>query len=148
MKKLLSLNTLLLLATFSFAQSKTFKPVYSTDAGAIQGYDPVAYFTEGKAVKGQADISLEWGGGAWHFASIAHRDSFQLKPEQYAPVYGGFCAFGWSRGYPAKTDPDAWSIVDGKLYLNYNADVKADWDKKRAYYIQKADANWLEASRK
>lgn len=148
MKKIFFLSTFLLLAALSFAQSSTFKPVYSTDAGAIQGYDPVAYFTDAKPVKGQADIALEWGGGTWHFATIAHRDSFQMNPERYAPAYGGFCAYGWSRGYPAKTEPGAWSIVEGKLYLNYDAGVKADWDKKRAYYIKKADANWLEAAKK
>jgi YHS domain-containing protein len=129
--------------------SKKFDPVFSSkEDGAIHGYDPVAYFTNGKPVKGKSDITFAWNGATWHFATAEHRDLFEKNPEKYAPAYGGWCAYGWSRGYPAKTEPDAWSIVDGKLYLNYNRAVKADWDKKQADYIKSADENWAEALKK
>jgi YHS domain-containing protein len=150
MKQTLFLFAFAALAACADAQSKNknFNPVFSTSEGAIRGYDPVAYFTDGKPLKGQKDITYDWGGGTWHFASTAHRDSFQLAPEKYTPEYGGYCAYGWSRGYPAEIDPKAWTIVDDKLYLNYDAGVKADWDKKQPEYIKKADANWTEALRK
>ena len=78
----------------------------------------------------------------WHFASEANREVFSKNPEKYAPQYGGWCAYGWSQGYPAKIDPQAWSIVADKLYLNYNLDVKKDWDKKQAQYINQANKNY------
>ena len=120
-------------------------PVYSTKAGAIGGYDPVAYFIENKPVKGQAALSYDWHGVTWHFASATHRDLFRQNPEKYAPQYGGWCAYGWSRGYPAKTEPDAWSIVGGRLYLNYNRDVRETWNEKQAEYILKADQNYAKS---
>lgn len=119
--------------------------VYSTKNGAIKGYDPVAYFTEGKPVKGLDSISLNWQGATWHFANSHHRELFIAEPEKYAPQFGGWCAYGWSKGYPAKIEPEAWSIVDGKLYLNYSLDVRNDWEKKRAEYIQKAEKSYQKA---
>ncbi len=150
MKRLIFFFALISLAACAQAQSKNkkFDPVFSTDDGAIRGYDPVAYFSDGQPVKGATDITTDWGGATWHFSSTAHRDSFQVSPEKYAPCYGGYCAYGWSRGYPAPVDPMAWTIVEGKLYLNYDAGVKSDWDKKQAEYIQKADANWMDAKPK
>jgi YHS domain-containing protein len=145
MYKIILFSLFTILSASAYAQKESFKPVYVTKAGAIHGYDPVAYFTEGKPVPGKSDITLDYEDATWHFANTANRDSFQLHPEKFAPAYGGFCAYGWSRGYPAKTDPAAWSIVDQKLYLNYDAGVKADWEKKRAEYIKKADANWEKA---
>jgi YHS domain-containing protein len=136
-----------LLATGLFAQ-KPIEPVFTTADGAIRGYDPVAYFTEGKPVKGRADLKVEWGGGTWHFASEANRDTFQLQPEKFAPAYGGYCAYGWAQGYPAKTEPDAWSIHEGVLYLNYNLSIQSDWRKKITRYIKKADDNWNKAAKK
>jgi YHS domain-containing protein len=128
-------------SSLAFAQAQK-SAVFSSDNGAIKGYDPVAYFTDGKPVKGLDSITFSWQGAVWHFANAEHRDLFAAAPAKYAPQYGGWCAYGWSQGYPAKIDPEAWSIVDGKLYLNYNLDVRDDWDKRRAEYIQKADANY------
>ncbi len=149
MKQYFFLLAFTALAVCANAQSKSkkFDPIFSTSAGAIGGYDPVAYFTDGQPLRGEPNITTEWGSATWHFSNTAHRDSFQVAPEKYAPCYGGYCAYGWSRGYPAKVDPTAWTIVAGKLYLNYNADVKSDWDKKQAEYIGKADANWAKAKR-
>ena len=109
---------------------------------AVGGYDPVAYFTEGKAIVGKADITLSHAGATWRFASTANRDAFQADPAKYAPQFGGYCAWAVSQGYTAKGDPDAWSIVDGKLYLNYDRAVRANWAKNAGGNIRKGEANW------
>jgi YHS domain-containing protein len=116
--------------------------VFATDDGAIRGYDPVAYFTENKPVKGKPEFTFEWQGQPWYFSSQANLAVFKASPETYAPQYGGYCAFGMSRGYKASTEPQAWTIVDKKLYLNYSRSVQEDWNKQRQHFIQKADHNW------
>ena len=116
--------------------------VFVTEAGAIRGYDAVAYHTEGKAVPGAARITHEWNGATWHFANEANRDRFAADPQRYAPRYGGYCAYGTSNGYKVSTQPEAFAIVDGKLYLNYNVPVQNTWNKDRRGYIQKADGHW------
>ncbi|MEO6038935.1 MAG: YHS domain-containing (seleno)protein [Saprospiraceae bacterium] len=145
MKKTLLFFINLVLGFSVTAQSKHASPTFSTAEGAIRGYDPVAYFTDGRPVRGVAGITFDWNDATWHFASVAHRDSFQLNPEKYAPRYGGYCAYGWSKGYPAPINPAAWTIVDGKLYLNYSADVQVTWNKKQGSHIQAADRNWAKA---
>ncbi|NEP76447.1 YHS domain-containing (seleno)protein, partial [Okeania sp. SIO2G5] len=109
---------------------------------AIDGADPVAYFTESKAVIGSAEFSHEWQGATWHFASAENRDLFAAAPEEYAPQYLGYCAWAVSQGYTAPIDPEAWKIVDGKLYLNYDQRVQNRWAKDIPGNIAKADANW------
>jgi YHS domain-containing protein len=109
---------------------------------AVGGYDPVAYFTEGKPVPGLKEITLEHQGVTWRFASEANRDAFRADPAKYAPQYGGYCAWAVSEGYTAKGDPNAWRIVDGKLYLNYDASVQRTWEKNITGHIAKGDANW------
>lgn len=116
--------------------------VYSEDGVALGGSDPVAYFTEGKPAAGSGDFRYDHDGTTWHFVSAANRDAFAADPEKYAPQYGGFCAWAVSQGYTAKTDPDAWRIVDGKLYLNYNRSVQRRWEGDIPGNIAKADANW------
>jgi YHS domain-containing protein len=140
--RILFLIAVLLFVTFRlFAQSS--KPaVFSTKAGAIRGYDPVAYFTQSKPVKGQETITHTWNGAVWHFASSQNRDLFAKNPEKYAPQYGGYCAYGWSQGYAVKTEPEAWSVVNGKLYLNYDMDIRNTWEKDKDEYIKLADKNW------
>lgn len=115
---------------------------------ALSGYDPVAYFTEKKPVKGNPQFTAEWKGAVWHFASAANRDLFKADPAKYAPQYGGYCAFGASEGYAVKTEPDAWSIVDGKLYLNYNTTVRTKWSENIPERIKAADKNWPEILKK
>lgn len=109
---------------------------------AIQGYDPVAYFTQSTAVKGQPAFSHQWNGTTWHFATAANRDAFAAAPEKYAPQYGGYCAYAVSQGYTAKIDPEAWSVVDGRLYLNYSMKVRTRWEQDKAGYIKSGDVNW------
>lgn len=123
-------------------------PIFSVNGAAIGGYDPVAYFTQKKPVKGNPQFSVEWKGAVWHFASAANRDAFKADPAKYAPQYGGYCAFGASEGYAVKTEPDAWTIVDGKLYLNYNATVRGKWSENKEERIQRADRNWPEILKK
>jgi len=139
------LIVLFLLASVGVYSQTTTKAVYSTRAGAIKGYDPVAYFTQKKPVQGGANITYDWQGATWHFASADNRELFKQDPEKYAPQYGGWCAYGWAQGYPAKIEPEAWSIVDGKLYLNYSKSIQADWKKKQAGFIKTADKNWANA---
>ena len=118
-------------------------PVFTTRGNlAIRGFDPVAYFTEGKAVKGDKDFTLGWQGADWRFASAGNRDAFSEDPEKYAPQYGGYCAWAVSRNYTAPTDPDAFTLVNGKLYLNYNKRVMRQWLEDRDRNIEQADENW------
>jgi YHS domain-containing protein len=125
------------------------KPINTTLFGvAIKGYDPVAYFTAAKPTKGSSDHTFEWNGAKWHFASAANKDLFAAAPEKYAPQYGGYCAWAVSNGYTAPIDPDAWRIVEGKLYLNYNAEVRTKWQQDVPGNIQKADKHWPEVLKK
>lgn len=118
-------------------------PVYRFSGGlALKGYDPVAYFNEGKATDGSNQLTHDWNGARWHFSSAANRDSFATEPLKYAPQYGGYCAWAVGHGYTAKGDPEAWRIVDGKLYLNYDQSVKARWEQDVSGYVAKANENW------
>jgi hypothetical protein len=134
----------LLLAVLAVAGTAAAAPVNKTLLGgvAIKGYDPVAYFTDHKPVKGSKEFSFEWQGANWRFATAEHRDLFQADPEKHAPQFGGYCAWAVSQGYTADIDPDAWKIVDGKLYLNYDKDIQAKWEKDLAANIEKGRANW------
>lgn len=139
MKKVITFSILLFNAIVLFSQ----KPVvFSTEKGAIRGYDPVAYFKEGKPVIGAAEFAYSYRETTWYFSSLQNLELFKKSPEKYVPQFGGYCAFGMSRGYKAETQPDAWTIVDDKLYLNYNVGVRTDWSKKQAEYIVKANTNW------
>ena len=122
----------------------TLKPGFFGGRGevAIVGYDPVAYFTAGQPVKGQEGLSTEWMGATWRFSSAANLALFKAAPEKYAPQYGGYCAYGVSQDKLVSIEPDKFKIVDGKLYLNYDADVQALWLKDPAGYIRQADARF------
>ena len=109
---------------------------------AIDGTDPVAYFLEGRAVDGSSSFSHDWDGAEWHFASAANRDAFAAAPEDFAPRFGGYCAWAVSQGSTAGIDPEAWTIVDGALYLNYSKSVQATWSKDIPGNIAKGEANW------
>ncbi|MFB9149675.1 YHS domain-containing (seleno)protein [Roseovarius ramblicola] len=120
-------------------------PVYAPDGVAIRGTDPVAYFTEGRAVPGTPEHALEWNGATWHFASAGNRAAFADDPEAYAPQYGGFCAWAVAeKGKLYSTQPDNWAIVDDKLYLNYNDDIEARWQKDIPGFIEAGDDRWPE----
>ena len=118
------------------------KPTYTSWGKAIRGYDPVAYFKQGKPVKGSKQFTHDYNGATWHFSSAENRDLFASSPAAYAPQYGGYCAYAVSQGYTASTIPEAWDIVNGKLYLNYSKSVQRTWKKKQSNYIQSADRNW------
>jgi YHS domain-containing protein len=109
---------------------------------AINGYDTVAYFTVGKPVKGQDALATEWMGAKWKFSTQANLDLFKANPEKYAPQYGGYCAYGVVQENLVKVEPDQFTIRDGKLYLNYDADVQAKWLKDPAGFIKAADAKF------
>jgi YHS domain-containing protein len=106
---------------------------------AINGYDTVAYFTVGKPVKGLDNLATDWMGAKWKFSSQANLDLFKGNPDKYAPQYGGYCAYGVTQGYLVKVEPDQFTVRDGKLYLNYDAEVQAKWAKDPAGYIRQAD---------
>lgn len=116
--------------------------VNAANGVAIQGYDAVAYHQQQQAVKGSRSFTHAWRGVTWHFASAENRDRFAKSPEQFMPEFGGFCAYGVSRGYAVDIDPQAFAVVDGKLYLNYSKRVQNTWNQDRRGYIEKARANW------
>ena len=116
--------------------------IYAVDGVALEGYDPVAYFKEETDVKGSSAYSTSWKGAEWHFASAENLADFEADPEAFAPQYGGYCAYAVSKGYTAKTDADAWTIHDGKLYLNFNKSVRRRWLKDVPGHVASADANW------
>ncbi len=109
---------------------------------AVGGYDTVAYFTEGRPVEGDARFVVRHQGAEWRFASAEHRDRFAASPERYAPQYGGYCAWAVAQGYTASGDPQRWRIVDGRLYLNYDAEVQRKWEQDIPGFIARADRNW------
>jgi YHS domain-containing protein len=153
--RLLSVFVLVLFAAIAVAQdepsingTKKADRIFQHDGFAIRGYDPVAYFTDGKPVRGKKEFEFEYNGARWLFASAANQQAFSAEPEKYLPQYGGYCAYGMSHGYAAPIEPDAWSIVDGKLYLNYNLDVRKEWNKDIPGYISKADVNWPKIPKK
>jgi len=115
---------------------------------AIRGYDPVAYFTDAKPVKGSDPFAFDWMGARWMFANQDHLDRFKADPAKYAPQYGGYCAYGIAVGNVVKIEPEQWSIVDGRLYLNYDDEVSRKWKKDPAGYIRKADAGFQALIRK
>ena len=148
MKSLLFRLSLALLVFLSVT-ARAEKPINATLFGvAIKGYDPVAYFTDAKPVKGESNQSFEWMGATWRFANAARRESFKAAPEKYAPQYGGFCAWAVSQGYTAGIDPVAWKIVNGKLYLNYSLEIQKKWEGDVPGNIAKADANWPQLLKK
>jgi YHS domain-containing protein len=114
---------------------------------AIKGFDPVAYFIDQKAVPGSAEFTHPYDGVTYRFSSAAHRDAFIANPQKYLPAYGGFCAFGTASGYKADIDPKAFTVVDGKLYLNYNQDVRSKWQQDIPGYIKTADEKWPTVSK-
>jgi hypothetical protein len=134
----------ILLSTTAIAQKTAY---YSPDGIAIKGYDPVAYFVQNIAVKGSDKFTVEWSGSLWKFISKSNLDRFRLTPDKYAPQYGGYCAYGASENHKAPTDPNAWTIVNDKLYLNYDSKVKEYWIKDTTARIKTADYLWPELNK-
>ena len=140
---LMSFSFLVLLAGFSgIATGES-----SAGAVAIKGYDTVAYFRAGAALRGNESFTFPWHGMTWYFSSKENRDLFAAGPEKYAPQYDGYCAWAMTEARKAITDPEVWRIVDGKLYLNCSKAAYEKWIKDIPGNIKKADANWLTLSR-
>lgn len=116
--------------------------VFSEDGIAIRGADPVAYFTEMAPVQGSSEHAVMWNGTTWHFASAENMEAFIANPEAYAPQYGGYCAYAASQGYVASSVPEAWTVHEGKLYLNFSLGVRRRWERDIPGHIEMADANW------
>jgi YHS domain-containing protein len=143
-------RNILLLFTFvisigAHAQNSHF---YSQKGLAIRGFDPVAYFTEQKAVEGSEQHQLPWNGVVWQFKSEENLQLFKNNPDSYAPQYGGWCAYGVSENHKSPTDPYSWTIIDDKLYLNYNPKVKEKWKGNTEQCIQRANVYWNELKEK
>ncbi len=114
------------------------------DGVAVKGYDAVAYFAVDKAVQGNQTYSYVWKGAKWLFSSADNMEKFKKNPEAYAPQYGGYCSWAVAHGYTADGDPQAWKVVDGKLYLNYNPEVKEKWEQDQQQNIKKSEEHWVE----
>jgi YHS domain-containing protein len=108
----------------------------------INGYDAVAYFTEGKPTRGNGHHVAVFDGVTYLFASEENKKKFEANPEQYIPAYGGYCAYGVSVEKKFVGDPEVWKIVDGELYLNLDKDIQSEWEKDVSGHIRKADSNW------
>lgn len=119
-------------------------PVYTSRFGnvAVGGHDAVAYFRQGRPVEGSKAFTTLWQGAEFRFASAANLAAFKAEPARYAPQYGGYCAWAVSQGYTASGDPTVWKIVDGKLYLNYDAAIGRRWSGDIPGNIAKANRNW------
>lgn len=141
MKRFLPTILLLLAVLPVLAQNKSLLNLDKAGV-AIQGYDPVEFFTDGKPVKGDAKFPFRHNGATYLFASKEHRDAFKAEPTKYEPVFGGYCAYGVSRGKVVEIDVEAFQIVDGRLLLQYSKGVRSDFNKDAKGNLAKAEANW------
>ena len=116
--------------------------IFSNNGVAIRGYDPVAYFVAGEPQKGSQSFETTYKGTIWRFVNAENLSRFTSEPEKYAPQYGGYCAWAVSLGYTASIHPDAWSIENDKLYLNYSKSVRRQWLRDKENRIILADGNW------
>jgi YHS domain-containing protein len=138
----IALAALTLAPAFAFDPAST-APVNLDKAGvALRGTDPVSYFAAGKPLAGASAFQSKWEGATYQFANAANKATFDAEPAKYAPRYGGFCAYAASQGYKADADPNAWKIVDGKLYVNYNKAVGLVWQARQASFIEAGDKSW------
>jgi YHS domain-containing protein len=136
---------LILLAFVALTSLLPAKNLVNVDRSGvgIRGYDPVAYFTDGKAEKGSQQFSSTANGVTYLFASAAHKAAFDANPSKYEPQFGGFCAYGVSRGSLVEIDPNAFQIVNGHLLLQYSVGIMKKFNQDQSALLAKADANWL-----
>lgn len=152
MKKWLIIGSgviVLLVATFMFVKKVSpvgwgmWGEINTSEGVALNGYDPVAYFTSNEPVAGSSDFSQDWGGVTWQFSSGENRDLFADSPEDYAPQFGGFCSFAVSKGFTADISTDAWHIEDGKLYVFADQNVRDEWVAGlSAGSLEESTENW------
>ena len=133
----------IILLVGSMASASAFAQDYSHSTPGLSGYDPVAYFTEGKPVRGNGRHVTVVDDVTYAFASAEHQKMFEANPQKYLPAFGGYCAYGIGVGKKFVADPEVWRIVDGKLYLNLDESVQQKWEKDIPGYIKKGDANWV-----
>jgi YHS domain-containing protein len=145
---LIRFSRLIAIAAFAlFSTGALAGDFFETDGVALRGYDPVAYFVSSEPQKGQSQYSYEYRGSKFYFASEANQRAFMQMPEKYAPQFGGYCAYGTAQGYKVSTQPDAFAIVQDKLYLNYDRKVQKIWQQDVPGNIQRAQKNWPEVSK-
>ncbi|WP_285163406.1 YHS domain-containing (seleno)protein [Shewanella goraebulensis] len=149
MRKLINLMLPLLLSlTVIGCTSLSDKPIYNDQGYAVTGYDVVAYFTDNKAVKGNAEFQTEYQGSQWLFSTKQHQQQFEQSPDRYMPQYGGYCAYAMSSGFVVSSDPQAFTVFEDKLYLNYSLSVRENWLENRDQFITEADEYWLKKTTK
>lgn len=137
-----------LVAATAFSSTAVFaRKVFTSSGVAIRGYDPVAYFKVSKPVKGSSSFTTKWNGSTWRFSSQANLDAFKASPAKYAPAYGGYCAWAMSQGRVATTIPQAWDIKGGRLYLNYDLNIRKRWRTNIPKHIKLANAKWPRVSK-
>lgn len=141
-----SIKILTLFTAVSIFLFELLKESFADFPIAMKGYDTVAYFTEGKALKGSDFVTVQWRQRTWHFISKENRDVFIAAPERYAPQYDGYCAWAMAESRKAETEPEVWKIVNGKLYLNCSQAAYEKWSRDIPGNIKKADENWLKIS--
>lgn len=147
--RLMTIAGIALLALSAMGSASAAEPIntlekkglfgYEASGIAIRGYDTVAYFTQGAPAMGLETLSTEWEGATWQFSTQEHLDLFVAEPAKYAPQYGGYCAYGVAKDGLVKIEPENWSIIDDKLYLNYDTKVQRLWEKDIAGFISTAD---------
>lgn len=137
-----TIAALIILMSMAVHVSAQESEIYAPAGVAINGYDPVAFFTESTIVKGTDSLTLKWKDVTWQFASKNNLEAFSKDPEKFSPQYGGYCAYGTSEGHKAPTQVETWTIVDGKLYFNYNTRVQQLWNKDQQNHIKLADEKW------
>jgi YHS domain-containing protein len=139
MKRLFVALMLLSLSTIAAA-----KDLLNLDGNgvAIQGYDPIAFFTDSRPVKGNPQFQSEYRGAKYYFVSAEHKAIFDKEPAKYEPQFGGYCAYGASKGSRAPIKIEAWQIVNGRLLMQYNLDIKGKFNQDQSGNLRKADQNW------
>ncbi len=128
------------LAPATYAQER---PVYYTTEGvALAGYDAVSYFDGSTPIMGMPENSVMWKGARWHFTSQENRELFESNPRAFAPQFGGYCSYAMAMGVLKSSDPRAWKVVDGRLYLTHSIEIEEIWQQDQAEYIEMAEENW------
>lgn len=141
MKKIILLSVILMYLLNSVKAQKS--SIFVSNGKAIRGFDPVAFFTESKAIKGIDSFNYTWNGATWIFSSEKNLNNFKLNPDKYAPQFGGYCAYGTAGNHKAPTQTDTWTVINNKLYFNYNQSVKQKWYNQQDSLIKLAEYHWI-----